>query len=172
MYTFFLGQTLSKVLEDCESVLESNMKLKHMSTFSSLKFMTHALHGLMDREYSETMALLVQVPRDIDSRTNVSIFEYLRCFWRLMLSLVMCDYKQAYLEACNVQRLDKNPIHGMALCVIFTFDSLARLTVCSPRGLNRLSTIAIVRKPISVLQKMSNVNPKQCLGMLQLVQAK
>jgi hypothetical protein len=172
LYAFFLGQTLSSVKEDCESVLQSVSKLKHMSTFTSLKLMSHSVASLIDGDYDETMALLFEAPKVIDFPFSVSIFRYLRGFWRLILSLVMCDFNRAFSEACNLQHVDRNPYQGMALCVIFTFDSLARLTSCSPKGRNRQSTLSTVRKRLSVLQKLSNVNPKQCLGMLHLVKAK
>jgi hypothetical protein len=171
VFEFYVGRELPLLVQECEKLVEPFIKLKHKWALFSLKAMIHTIHGLIDCNYAEVMALLFQAGRDINVTSTSHSLEFLTGFERLILSYIMCDKKQAPIEACGLRRLDRRPYHEIDTCIFFTLDCLARMDACPSNGIQRRATLVILRKRISILTKFSSVNPQSCLGMLYLVQA-
>jgi hypothetical protein len=108
--------------------------------------------------------------------STTSTLNYLTRFWRMILAFILCDYDRAVLEATAMEELLQRPYLEIDLSIIFTIDILARMTVLSSNADKgsqyRRSTLAMVRKRISILQKFATVNPQFCEGIVSLVQAK
>jgi hypothetical protein len=172
MYGFYIGRLLPQLAEECEKLVETSFALKHKWALYFLNSMLHLFNGLINGDYKESMALLIQVQNNIEFQSTISVLQYWTCFERLILSYIMCDYDRALVEACAMQSMHQGPNQKLDMCIIITLNVMSQITGCPSNGPKRLFTLSKVRKRIATMKKCALVNPQLCLGMLHLAQAK